>query len=385
VAAIGLMSFLALSCSRQPAPIRQGNWNRTAAATYLDSRENWWMQWNGASRDHGTFCVSCHTTLPYVMSRAVLSDQPSERGPAADEREIIDNVKKRVRLWNDIGPYYSDHGYDKKTAQSRGTESVLNALILSNYDSQRRALSEETEAAFVNMWALQQSTGELKGAWLWLQFDQEPWEASDSAYYGAALAAIAVGIAPDDYARTPQIQNNLTLLREYLTSKSTAQSTINRMFLLLASTKLSLLNPEAQKAIIDEILNRQQADGGWRLASITWRWHGWSLASMLKMWFREDGTPLEGKSDGLATGLATFVLEEAGVPGNNVQLQRGLSWLATNQNAADGSWPASSVNKRRSMTSETGRFMSDAATAYAVLALSDAKHKGANAKSIAER
>ena len=51
---------------------------------------------------------------------------------------------------------------------------------------------------------------------LWLEFDQEPWEANDSGYYGATLAAIAVGIAPGNYAITPEIQENLKRLCEYL-------------------------------------------------------------------------------------------------------------------------------------------------------------------------
>ena len=91
------------------------------------------------------------------------------------------------------------------------------------------------------------------------------------------------------------------------------------------------------------------------------------------MWLREDGTPLEGKSDGVATGLVTLVLQEAGVARENAQLRRGLSWLTNNQNAAEGFWPASSLNKKNSPTSGTGRFMSDAATAYAVLALVDTR------------
>jgi hypothetical protein len=80
---------------------------------------------------------------------------------------------------------------------------------------------------------------------------------------------------------------------------------------------------------------------------------------------------MDGKSDGVATGLVTLALQEAGIPRDNAQLKHGLSWLMSNQNAAEGFWPASSVNKRRHISSDTGRFMSDAATAYAVLALTE--------------
>jgi len=80
---------------------------------------------------------------------------------------------------------------------------------------------------------------------------------------------------------------------------------------------------------------------------------------------------MEGKSDGLATGLVTLALERAGVSRDNAKLKHGLSWLMTNQNTAEGFWPASSVNKRRHVSSDTGRFMSDAATAFAVLALTE--------------
>ncbi len=365
-----LLAVLTTACTRSKAPDVAATWNPKLAASYLDQRETWWMTWTGATRDHGTFCVSCHTALPYALARPVLRKTFGDPKPSAQEQALVENVTKRVRLWKEDGPYYSDKGEEYKTSESRGTEAVLNAFILSNRDAETRQLSPETRAAFDNMWAEQQKAGDLKGAWSWLQFDQEPWEARDSVYYGASLAAMAVADAPGNYAATPEIQDNLNLLREYLIREEPAQSTINRIFLLWTSTKWpGLLSPEQQKAIIREALGKQQSDGGWRLASIVWRWNGWHVRSIVNLWLREDGTPLDGKSDGVATGLITLVLQQAGVPGDNAQLQRGRAWLLTHQNSTDGSWPATSVNKRHHISSDTGRFMSDAATAYAVLAL----------------
>ncbi|MGD1025891.1 MAG: hypothetical protein ABR880_24175 [Candidatus Sulfotelmatobacter sp.] len=370
-----VLAFLAagvMAACSHAAPKLSSSWDPKAAAAYLDDREAWWSQWPGSARDHGTFCVSCHTALPYALARPALRTALRQQGPSDAERELVENVTKRVRLWKEVGPYYSDQGYDHKTAESRGTESVLNALILANHDAQSGQLSDDARAAFDNMWALQQTTGDNRGSWSWLQFDQEPWEANDSAYYGATLAAMAVARAPGNYESAPGIQENLKLLREYLTRENAAQSAINHVFLLWASTKLpGLLTRDQQKAIIEEILSKQQTDGGWRLASIAWKWNGWSLRLFLKMWLREDGTPMEGKSDGLATSLTVLALEESGVSRDNVQLKRGLSWLMTHQNPAEGDWPASSVNKRRHLSSSTGRFMSDAATAFAVLALTE--------------
>jgi squalene-hopene/tetraprenyl-beta-curcumene cyclase len=372
--ACGAMVACSHPASSQSASKISSTWDPKAAAAYLDYREGWWAAWTGSARDHGTFCVSCHTALPYALARPALRVALAEPGPSVNERRLIEDVIRRVRLWKDVGPYYSDQGYDHKTAESRGTESVLNALILASHDEPSGQLTDDTRAAFDHMWAMQQTTGENAGSWPWLQFDQEPWEANDSGYYGAALAAMAVGMAPGNYASTPEIQGNLTRLREYLNRESAAQSTINRVFLLWASTKLpGVLSPEQQKAIIHEVLSKQQADGGWRLASITWKWSGWSVKSLANMWIREDGTPMEGKSDGLATSLITLALEQAGVSADNPQLKYGLSWVMSHQNAAEGFWPASSVNKRRHLSSDTGRFMSDAATAFAVLALTESQ------------
>jgi|SRR5580692_593339 squalene-hopene/tetraprenyl-beta-curcumene cyclase len=351
----------------------KASWNQRAAAAYLDQREEWWMGWPQAERDHHTFCVSCHTAVPYALSRPELRVALAEAGPSSAERKLIEDVKERVRLWNEIGPFYTDEGYGvHKATESRGTEAVLNALILSSYDSQNGRLSDETRAAFNIMWAQQLTNGSNKGAWPWLQFDLKPWEANESPYFGATLAAAAVGLAPQNYRAAPEIQANLKTLENYLDREYRAQSTVNRVLLLYAGAKWpGFLAPERRQSIVKEVLSKQREDGGWSLPSLAGTWRGWSLASFLTTWKRTDGTPEETQSDGYATGLVTYTLELSGVSPENVQLQRGLSWLERNQNRQEGFWTGYSLNKRREPSSNVGRFMSDAATAYAVLALTE--------------
>ena len=220
--------------------------------------------------------------------------------------------------------------------------------------------------AFENMWAEQQIAGKQKGAWLWLRFKNEPWEADDSDYFGATLAAVAIGIAPGNYRTVPEIQTNLKLLREYLNREFAVQTPINRVLLLWAAATLTgLLEPNREEVIIGELLEKQQADGGW------------SLSSLSGDWKRADRTSQETVSDGYATGLITLVLQRAGILPENAKLKRGLAWLTANQDKTLGSWPAYSLNKNKEnhISSETALFMNDAATSYAVLSLTAANRR----------
>jgi squalene-hopene/tetraprenyl-beta-curcumene cyclase len=334
-------------------------WNRTAAAKYLDDRQTWWMNWHESARDHQTFCVSCHTVVPYALGRPSLRSALGETAPSPTEQKLLQNVTKRVQLWNQMQPFYSDEKVGaRKTAQSRGTESILNALILSSYEATSTAPSKVLAQALQNMWAEQNKSGDKKGSWSWLNFHTQPWEADDSAYYGATLAAVAVGTAPGNYRAAPEIQKNLDSLREFLRGNYATQPQNNRIFLLWASTKVSgILTPDQQRSIIDSTFALQQPDGGW------------SLSSLVGPWKRGDGTPLETKSDGYATGVISFALQQAGVATTDAHLNSSLAWLATHQDQSQGLWPAYSLNKQRTPDADAWLFMSDAATGYSVLAL----------------
>src|SRR5215472_14323245 len=199
------------------------SWDQKAAASYLDRRQEWWMAWPRAQRDHDTFCVSCHTAMPYALSRSALRDAVGQQTPSANEQRLLDNVTKRVRLWKEVAPIYPDKDWGAhKSVESRGTESVLNALILVSRDAQNAQLGDDARTALDNMWGEQQTSGSAKGGWLWQRFNKEPWEADDSDYYGATLAAVAAGTAPANYRNAPEIQDDLKMLREYLNRESAA-------------------------------------------------------------------------------------------------------------------------------------------------------------------
>ena len=352
------VASLAAAQAPSVSPVAAGSWDPRAAAAYLDGRQAWWQSWPNAARDHDTQCVSCHTAVPYALARALLRAELREREQPAPERKLLENVSKRVRLWKDVEPFYPDQKDGlPKTSESRGTEAILNALILSSRDAEHGSASDDAHTAFENLWALQFRAGDLNGAWAWLNFHLEPWESGDAAYFGACLAAIAVGTEPGGYAASGDIQDRLKKLREFLQRGAAATPLFNRVMLVWASARLSgVLSAPERQVIVDAIWSMQNADGGWSLMS-------------LGQFKRSDGTVLDASSDGYATGVVAFALQQAGSSRAEPHVAKALLWLVRHQDRATGMWLASSLNKQRDPASDRGKFMSDAATAYAVLAL----------------
>jgi len=359
--AIGVVLFAAAATLAVAArPADPPAWSPRAAAAYLDGRMDWWLQWTGAQRDHDTACVSCHTAVPYALARPVLRAALGEKDAAAPERRMLDNVVKRVRMWKDVEPFYPDQTRGlPKTSESRGTESVMNALILATRDASATppALSDETRQAFANMWALQFRAGDRAGAWAWLNFHYEPWEADDSPFFGAALAAVAAGTAPGGYAKSPDVQERVDALRTFLAKHVEGEILSNQVMALWASAKIGgVVDGPRAHTIFAALMERQQADGGWSMAS-------------LAPWKRVDGSAIDTASDGYATGLVVFAARQNGLTREEPHLAKAIAWLEHHQDASTGMWRVSSPNKQRDPASDPGKFMSDAATAYAALAL----------------
>ena len=121
--------------SSQKNQAASGDWDREGAAKYLDERMDVWFAKAKKIRtgQMETSCVSCHTTVPYVMARPALSRAMLAPAPTSQEMRLIEETTKRVESYGSEQPL-SDFNDGKKT-QSRGSEAVLNALILASADA----------------------------------------------------------------------------------------------------------------------------------------------------------------------------------------------------------------------------------------------------------
>jgi hypothetical protein len=339
------------------------------AISYLDARQDEWSRFAKAQRGEDadkTTCVSCHTGVSYALARPALGRFAAMPGPAAPRERMVAAVGLRVEHWAELDSPQFQLMYDfdeRKKAQSRGTEAVLNALILARDDAARGRTqpATATRTALQNLWATQATEGDAAGSWDWLNFGLEPWEATGSRVFGGALAAIAVGTSPGylDQKLDETASRGVRSLRDYLRRRFPEESLYNRLWILEASTTFEgLLSADQEREVIDQLLAVRREDGGWALAD-------------LGTFKRVDGTPQARDSDGYATGLAVHALLRAGSPSARPEVARGLGWLRTHQ-AGDGSWPGRSMNKERDPATFVGRLMSDAATAMAAQAFIEA-------------
>lgn len=313
------MRMLALILLALPA--FAADWNPRAAADYLDARQKEWFDWPAANANAKP-CVSCHGGLTYLLARPALRRVLHEAEPTAYETGLLASLRDRLarRTAGDLFP----QAVEPHRSEGAGVESVFAAYFLRTPEALSRLRSLQSES----------------GAYPWFSLNLEPWEQAKSAYFGSALAYLA---DPNDR------------LRAYLVREFDSQPLHHKLMAVWSAA----VPAGTRKAALDELWRRQSPDGAWTLDA-------------LGPWVQQSGAPPQPGSNAYATAFAAIAAQKSGVPSSDPRLAKALSWLRAHQDPK-GYWETVSMNKRRPPESIPAGFMRDAATAWAALALAEAK------------
>jgi squalene-hopene/tetraprenyl-beta-curcumene cyclase len=319
-----LKKYQAPSATRKDEPLAK-QFSPAKAAQFLDAAA---LEWT----DKRT-CFSCHTNFAYLYARPFIS----AKAPAhEDVRKALETMVS-VR-WKEKGPRWP-------------MEVVTAAAALAFNDAQTTGkLHPLTRMALDRMWTVQRKDGGFP----WLLLGMPPMEMDE--HYGVTLAALAVGFAPEDYAKTEAAQKGLAQLRAYLKSHP-PQHLHHQAMLLWTATYLDGFQSNSEKqATIKNMLAQQRPDGGWNSAKLgneTWKRHS-----------DEKSEQDFVTSDGYATGFTIYVLRRAGVTASDPAIQKGIDWIKSNQRES-GRWFT------RSLFKDDTHYLTHVGSAFAVMAIAE--------------
>jgi squalene-hopene/tetraprenyl-beta-curcumene cyclase len=296
------------------------------AAEFLDA---------GAQAHEGNKCVTCHATFAYLMAR------PALPVPAAKHAVVRSHLEKWAA---DLAALHLNDASEPRKL----TEAVMSGAVLAQHDAATSGkLQPITRKALDLMWQVQQRDG----GYNWLKPNNEPPSAIDN-HFGATMAAIGAGLAPDGYADTPAARAGLEKLRGHLRAHPPQHMHQRAMLLLADHCVGGLMTEPLRRQTVADLFAFQRPDGGWAMASLG-----------NDAWKRKDRTPQDlATSDGYGTGLSVYVLHSAGrVPAADPRIRKAATWLKTHQRAS-GYWYTRSPKNSDELSTYVG-------TAYVVLAL----------------
>lgn len=321
---VSFKNFKAPAENRKDEPLAV-KFSLDKAARFIDSEALHWTKSQG--------CFSCHSNLTYLYAR------PTLPGPAPAHTEVRQALEELVsKRWPEKGPRWD-------------TEVVVAAAALAYNDAATTGkLHPLTRTALDRMWTVQRKDGGFS----WYKCNLPPMEVDD--HYGATLAVVAAGVAPESYAQTAAARKGLDGIRGYLKANPPQYLHHKTMLLWAGSYVEGILTDDARRGTIKELRSIQRPDGGWSAAS-------------LGSWKRADKQqPDPTVSDGYGTGFVMYALRRAGVPASDPALQKGVAWLKANQRES-GRWFT------RSLARDTTHYLSHAGSAFAVMALAACEEK----------
>jgi hypothetical protein len=183
--------------------------------------------------DTQTACVSCHAGLAYALSRPVLRrvmqvDAPSTQEARSDRRHHA----PRRDLQHTPGAAMTSTSAGR--IESRGTEAVLNAVILTSADAARN-LREPSAAHEEGAGAVCGRHSEPMVRWDWLEFGLEPWETTEPRTTGPRCRRSLAGTRAGP-ARRGRNRRHRASSQRISPANYHAQHLYNRTWALLAST-----------------------------------------------------------------------------------------------------------------------------------------------------
>ena len=308
------------------------------AAKYLEDAS---AAWSGKHQ-----CISCHTNGTYMVVRPALSQALGKPGEA--NREFF------------LSQLESLAEEDPKKLQ-RGVapaQVIYLAAGLAEWDAHVTGqLSPETDQALRLMFTLQRAHGSWGTQDCWPPYESD-------AYHLATVAAMAAATAPGwmkelNEEDDQKLRADVAQLKSYL--RTEAPHDYGRTLLLWAAARMpDLLDANEKQKQIKMLVQHQRADGGWSIRTMAAP-EAWGRGNRAEK-LRAEADFADPASDGHMTGLAMIVLRESGIPSNDPHIERGLTWLQSNQRETGRWWT-------RSLNTEGPHYITYSGTAFPLLAL----------------